>query len=532
MTKISFIVVAYNAAQSLDALLGDLLSQTIAPEQLEALLVDSASTDDTAQIMRRFAARAPFEVKLLENPKRWLASGINVALRAATGDAVIRLDAHARMPKDFLQKNLDALARGEDIVGGSVCGAPPETAWEAVTRALDTSRFCGGAAPFRNGGEARYVDTLAYALYRREVYDRVGLYDERLRRTEDNDMHYRMRKAGYRFYFSPDIVSWHAARKTLRGQLSQKWGNGYWIGRTMRIQPRCFAPRHLVPALFVLALGWGVMGSALATVLGWACSCLAVLQYFCLRSDVPMRLRLPAMRLSFSMDRTVLAFGLPSFCVQAGMAIVNFVINFQLVRYGAATPIGADDALAAIGVVQRIGQFSVMPLIGIAIALQPLLGFNYGAHNVERVRKTLWYGIGAASSISLLMFVIVEVFAVPIAHAFGISHDGLVDFTAFAIRVQFLMLPFVGFQIVSSNYFQATGQPAKSVFLTLTRQILFLVPLLYLMPVVLPQLFPQFTGLDALYFAAPVADFLSIFTTAVFVAWEMARLRRLSAMYA
>ena len=285
-------------------------------------------------------------------------------------------------------------------------------------------------------------------------------------------------------------------------------------------------------ALFVLALGWGVAGSALATVLGWACSCLAVLQYFCLRSDVPMRLRLSAMRPSFPMDRTVLAFGLPSFCVQAGMAIVNFVINFQLVRYGAATPIGADDALAAIGVVQRIGQFSVMPLIGIAIALQPLLGFNYGAHNVERVRKTLWYGIGAASSISLLMFVIVEVFAVPIAHAFGISHDGLVDFTAFAIRVQFLMLPFVGFQIVSSNYFQATGQPAKSVFLTLTRQILFLVPLLYLMPVVLPQLFPQFTGLDALYFAAPVADFLSIFTTAVFVAWEMARLRRLSAMYA
>lgn len=284
-------------------------------------------------------------------------------------------------------------------------------------------------------------------------------------------------------------------------------------------------------ALFVLALGWGVMGSALATVLGWACSCLAVLQYFCLRTDVPMRLRLPAMRLSFSMDRTILAFGLPSFCVQAGMAIVNFVINFQLVRYGALTPIGADDALAAIGVVQRIGQFSVMPLIGIAIALQPLLGFNYGAHNVNRVRKTLWYGIGAASSISVLMFLIVEVFAVPIAHAFGISHDGLVDFTAFAIRVQFLMLPFVGFQIVSSNYFQATGQPAKSVFLTLTRQILFLVPLLYLMPVVLPQLFPQFTGLDALYFAAPVADFLSIFTTAIFVAWEMVRLRKLAAMY-
>lgn len=259
MMKISFIIVAYNAAGSLNALLEDLLAQTIPHEQIEALLVDSASTDATRAIMLDFARNAPFEVKVLDNPKRWLASGINVALGAATGDAIIRLDAHARIPKDFLQKNLQALERGEDIVGGCVLGGAPSGAWESVLRTVDTSRFCGGAAPFRNGGEARYVDTLAYALYRREVYDQVGLYDERLRRTEDNDMHYRMRKAGYRFYFSPDIVSYHAARATMRGQLRQKWGNGYWIGRTMRIQPRCFAPRHLIPALFVLALLAGLL---------------------------------------------------------------------------------------------------------------------------------------------------------------------------------------------------------------------------------------------------------------------------------
>lgn len=259
MMKISFIVVAYNAAGSLGALLEDLLAQTIPHEQIEALLVDSASTDATRAIMLDFAKAAPFEVKVLDNPKRWLASGINVALGAATGDAIIRLDAHARIPKDFLENNLRALERGEDIVGGCVLGGAPSGAWESVLRTVDTSRFCGGAAPFRNGGEARYVDTLAYALYRREVYDKVGLYDERLRRTEDNDMHYRMRRAGYRFYFSPDIVSYHAARATMRGQLRQKWGNGYWIGRTMRIQPRCFAPRHLIPALFVLALLFGLL---------------------------------------------------------------------------------------------------------------------------------------------------------------------------------------------------------------------------------------------------------------------------------
>ena len=208
--------------------------------------------------MREFAASAPFSVKVLSNPKKWLASGINVALAEATGDAIIRLDAHARIPRDFLARNIEALERGEDIVGGSVLSAEPKTGWERVMRALDTSRFCGGAAPFRNSGQARYVDTLAYALYRSEVYARVGQYDERLRRTEDNDMHYRMRKAGYRFYFSPSICSYHAARSTLRGQLRQKYGNGYWIGRTMRIQPRCFAPRHLIPALFVLALLGGL----------------------------------------------------------------------------------------------------------------------------------------------------------------------------------------------------------------------------------------------------------------------------------
>jgi len=254
MMKISFIVVAYNAEKCLGALLEDISRQTIPKEQIELLLVNSASSDKTPVIMQAFAHDAPFEVKLLQNPKRWLASGINVALSAATGDAVIRLDAHARIPEDFLEKNLRALESGESIVGGCVLGGEPKGAWENVLRTVDTSRFCGGAAPFRNGGEARYVDTLAYALYRREVYTRVGLYDERLRRTEDNDMHYRMRQAGYKFFFSPDIISYHAARTTLRGQLRQKWGNGYWIGRTMHIQPHCFAARHLIPAAFVLAL--------------------------------------------------------------------------------------------------------------------------------------------------------------------------------------------------------------------------------------------------------------------------------------
>lgn len=252
--SISFIIVALNAEKTLPLLLDDLRRQTLSPEHLEVILVDSGSEDHTRGIMEEFRKEAPFRVILLDNPRRWLAAGCNLALAEATGDALMRVDAHARIPVDFLQKNLDALNRGEDIVGGSVLSAPPQSDWNAVMRALDTSRFCGGAAPFRNAGTSRYVDTLAYALYRSEVFKVCGPYDERLRRTEDNEMHYRMRKAGFRFRFCPEITSSHSPRDSLRGQIRQKWGNGYWIGRTLHFQPRCFAPRHLIPACFVLAL--------------------------------------------------------------------------------------------------------------------------------------------------------------------------------------------------------------------------------------------------------------------------------------
>ena len=279
--------------------------------------------------------------------------------------------------------------------------------------------------------------------------------------------------------------------------------------------------------LFVLVLGWGVAGSALATLAGQAASAIAVVWYFTMTPDVPMRLHLRNLRPHAQIDGTIITFGFPSFAVQAGMAVVNFVLNYQLVLYGAQTIIGADNALASIGVVNRIGGFVVMPLVGTAIAIQPLLGYNYGARKLERVRKIWWLGVAGATVLAFAMWLILRIFPQQIVWAFGITNQDLMDFTVFALEIQFLALPFVGFQIVTSNYFQATGQPAKSIFLTLTRQIIFLVPLLFWLPTVLPSIAPGLTGLDALYFAAPVADFLAIFTTLGFALWELRRIRRM-----
>lgn len=279
--------------------------------------------------------------------------------------------------------------------------------------------------------------------------------------------------------------------------------------------------------VFVIQFGWGVMGSALATIIGQAASCVAVLWYFIFTKNVPLKLHFRYMVPHAKVILTIVSLGFASFAVQAGMAVVNFVINHLLVVYGALSPIGADDALASIGVVQRVGMFTVLPLVGVAVAIQPLLGFNYGAKLIDRVRKTLWYGIAGATVFGAVMWLLVHLFPEPIVGAFGITHDGLIDFTVFALKVQLFMLPFIGFQIVGSNYFQATGQPLKSIVLSLTRQIIFLVPLLFFLPEILPTLMPQLTSLDALYFAMPVADFLAIFTTVIFIVVEMRRLKKL-----
>ena len=281
--------------------------------------------------------------------------------------------------------------------------------------------------------------------------------------------------------------------------------------------------------LFVMILGWGVAGSALATLCGQFASCVCVMWYFIFTKSCPMRLHVREMRPDMDTIRRILALGFASFVMQIGMAVVNLVLNNLLNMYGAMTPIGAEGAKASIGVVGRIAMFTVLPLIGVAIAIQPLEGYNYGARLFDRVRKTLWDGVIGATAIAVLGFALVHIFPVQIISFFGITDPNLRDFTIFALQIQLMMLPFVGFQIVVSNYFQATGQPVKSIFLSLTRQILFLIPLYIVLPMLLPVWFPQYTGLDALYFAVPVADFLAIFTALVFILVERKRLHKLEA---
>lgn len=252
---VSFLIIARNAEKDLSYILQDVLVQDYPLNNVEIILVDGKSEDRSLSVMTDFKHCHPdLTIKILDNPERILAAGWNKALSNSVGDILLRVDAHSRIPVDFIRKNVECITAGQKIVGGHRATIIPPGAYQQVISLAEISRFGAGGALYRNAGKPGYVDTLAHAAYSRHVFEVVGGYDERLVRTEDNDMHYRMRRAGFRFYYNPEIKSFHTARGNLRGLLKQKYSNGFWIGLTMGIQPKCFGLRHFIPLFFVVVL--------------------------------------------------------------------------------------------------------------------------------------------------------------------------------------------------------------------------------------------------------------------------------------
>lgn len=250
-------VVAYNEEAALPALLSDIKAQDYPRHKLEILLIDSLSTDGTRAIMDAFADEEEgyFSVKVLENKKKTLPCGCNVMLDNYSGDAVVRIDAHACIPPDFISKNVALLNSGEDVCGGARPNViDGKTPWKRTLLAAERSMFGSGFASYRNSCKKCYTASIFHGFYRREVYDKVGRYNEALARTEDNDMSYRIRRAGYKICYDPDIISYQHTRSTLGRMLRQKYLNGLWIGRTLGVNAGCISVFHLVPLAFVLAI--------------------------------------------------------------------------------------------------------------------------------------------------------------------------------------------------------------------------------------------------------------------------------------
>jgi putative MATE family efflux protein len=275
--------------------------------------------------------------------------------------------------------------------------------------------------------------------------------------------------------------------------------------------------------LFVMIFHWGVAGSAWATVIGQAVSAILVFWYFVFSDKAPFKLRRSQLKLEGRLVKSILVLGMAPFVLQVANAIISFLLNNQLVILGAATAIGSMGAQAALGVVGRIAMFTFFPILGVAFAAQPLFGYNYGAQNYARVKTTFKIALVWVTILGVFFWTVIHLFPTQIVYVFGVKGE-LEQFTITALKVQVFMMPIVGIQVVATQYFQSSGQPLKSLFVSVTRQLLYLIPLLYLLPHIIPTIFPSLAPLDGLYYAYPVSDFLSIITCVILVAFELRKI--------
>ncbi|MFP5527541.1 MATE family efflux transporter [Peptococcus simiae] len=257
--------------------------------------------------------------------------------------------------------------------------------------------------------------------------------------------------------------------------------------------------------LFIVQLGWGVAGAAWATVAGMAVSGLWILFYF-LTGRSLLKLRAGYFRLDLALVRRIMALGIPSFGMQLANSLVITVINYELKIYG------GDNALAAMGIIHSVSTLCFFPLFGINQGVQPIIGFNFGARQLHRVREALFKAIGAGTCFALASFILIMVFTDDIVRVFASNPETLAaigDYTRQGLRINILFLPILGLGIVGGTYFQATGRAAIATFLSLTRQLIILVPCVVI--------FARLWGVTGVWMGYPASDLASTILVTYFL---------------
>lgn len=261
--------------------------------------------------------------------------------------------------------------------------------------------------------------------------------------------------------------------------------------------------------LFTMVIRWGVAGAAIATVMGQFATMISVLWYFTKKSSI--RLDLKGYKPDFSLLSKIMFIGLSPALVQFAMATVNILYNNLLMKHG------GEIAVSAFAVYNSAMTICFMPIFGINQGVQPIVGYNYGAKKYNRMRKAMLYGVTAATVFITVCFILIHLFPEAIVKAFNDSPD-LIRLGTQALNTNTLAFPVIGIQIIFSNYFQYINKPKPSTFLSLSRQCLFLIPILLIMS--------HNFGLDGIFYAQPVSDFLSAILSVTMVTISMKRLTK------
>ena len=260
--------------------------------------------------------------------------------------------------------------------------------------------------------------------------------------------------------------------------------------------------------IFIFVLKMGIAGAALATIISQLISAIWVMYHFT-NGKSKLHLKKENLSIDLGIMLSIFSIGVSPFSMQIAASIVTIISNNALKNTG------GDIAIGAMTIINAIAIFFLMPIFGINQGSQPIIGFNYGAKQYDRVKKALKLAILAATTICLVAFISTQFFTVYLVKIFNRDPE-LVQVATQGMKVFLSMIPLIGFQIISANYFQAIGKAPKAMFLSMLRQVIVLIPML----LILPNIF----GLKGVWMAGPTADFTASVVTAIFIFSEMKQL--------
>ena len=251
---ISIIMPLYNEEKYISNCIESLLKQDYPLAKMEWIFVDGCSTDATKMIVQQFKNKYPKLIKIYDNPNKTVPYAMNIGIEHAKGKYIIRLDAHADYAVDYISKCVHYLNTTDaDNVGGVAETKSKGFVGKCIAKML-SSKFGVGNSQFRTNGESGYVDTVPFGAFRKEVFEKLGGYDERLTRNQDNEMNYRIRKNGGKIYLANDILFSYYCRDSIKGITDMAVKNGMWNVITMKLCPGTMGIRHFIPFAFLLSL--------------------------------------------------------------------------------------------------------------------------------------------------------------------------------------------------------------------------------------------------------------------------------------
>mgnify|MGYP000443028802 FL=1 len=266
----------------------------------------------------------------------------------------------------------------------------------------------------------------------------------------------------------------------------------------------------ILDALFVLGFNWGMEGAAIATVIGQVLN-FAISMWYLPRFKT-VKIRLSSMKPQFSLLKRIAGLGVSSFVSQIAVAVVMTVINYYLVHCGAQSEYGSDIPLAAFGIVMKFNTILTSVVTGIATGAQPIVGFNYGRGEYKRVRKTFYVAVKSATLVAILFFLAFQLTAL-----FGDQGELYTQFSVMSFRIFPLLCFLNGFQTVAAIFFQSIGKPVLSGIVSLSRQIVFLIPAVMILCSAM--------GILGVLWSGPVADGLAFILAFLFIIKQMAQLK-------